>query len=199
MQLHHALETFGNLLDTRIGHDVFTTEDSIRYTFFAALLRESDLQPEDVVLEHPHPTISRAEVDTWVLPVNGREGLAVEFKYDRKIPSGQNAPRTQKAGKVFHDLYRLGQVPSTMRRLLIYVAGPEMTAYFKNHSNGLVNFFGLPKGNSVLIDSAFLAERSTTFVKSAAEVPNIEAFAVYSRSLPRNHELRVFEVRNVAS
>lgn len=199
MQLDLVLESFGNLLETRIGQGVFTTEDSIRYTFFAALMRESDLQPENVVLEHPHPTISRAEVDTWVPPSNGRQGLAVEFKYDRKIPSGHNTPRTQKAGKVFHDLYRLGQVPSTMQRLFIYVAGPEMTAYFKNHSNGLVNFFDLPKGKSERIDSAFLAERSATFVKSAAEVPNIYAVAMYARRLPMDHELRVFEVINVTS
>lgn len=199
MHIHNALETFGDLLDTRIGRNVFTTEDSIRYTFFAALLRESALQPADIVLEHRHPAISRAQVDTWIPPENGREGLAVEFKYDRKIPSDKNAPRTQKAGKIFHDLYRLGRIPSNMQRLLIYVAGAEMTAYFKNPSNGLVDFFGLPKGNSMLIDSAFLAERSATFVKSAGEVPNIKAVTLYSRSLSKNHELRVFEVHNAAS
>ena len=225
MHIHNALETFGDLLDTRIGRNVFTTEDSIRYTFFAALLRESALQPADIVLEYRHPAISRAQVDTWIPPENGREGLAVEFKYDRKIPSDKNAPRTQnefvrlavefkydrkipsdknaprtqKAGKIFHDLYRLGRIPSNMQRLLIYVAGAEMTAYFKNPSNGLVDFFGLPKGNSMLIDSAFLAERSATFVKSAGEVPNIKAVTLYSRSLPKNHELRVFEVHDAAS
>lgn len=199
MHINNALETFGDLLETRILSNVFTTEDSIRYTFFAALLRQSDLQPEDVVLEYPHPAISRAQIDTWIPPSNGRNGLAVEFKYDRKIPSGQNAPRTQKAGKVFHDLYRLGRLPFTMQRLFIYVAGPEMTAYFNNNSNGLADFFGLPQGNSMLIDSAYLAERSSTFVNSAAEVPNVQVFAVYSRSLSKNHELRVFEVRNAAS
>jgi hypothetical protein len=199
MAFDHILESFGDLLAIRFSRKVFTTEDSVRYTLFAALLRNPDFQPEAIVLEQAHPAIPRAEVDMWIPPTNMHDGLAVEFKYDREIPSARNAPRTQKAGKVFHDIYRLGLLPSTMQRLFVYVASAEMVSYFQNRSNGLTDFFDLPKGKSILIDSAFLAGRSNTFTRSIAEVPNVAATMLHSRSLPSKHVLRVFEVRNVPS
>ena len=60
---------FAQLLRKRFGQGVYTTEDSIRYTFFAALLAKSDLEAQDVVLEYPHPQIPGAEVDTLLTSV----------------------------------------------------------------------------------------------------------------------------------
>ena len=45
---------FAQLLRKRFGQGAYTTEDSIRYTFFAALLVKSDFEAQDVVLEYPH-------------------------------------------------------------------------------------------------------------------------------------------------
>lgn len=199
MDLRPAIDAFASLLETRIDRGVFTTEDSIRYTFFAALLSQTSLRPEDIVLEQPHPNIPRAEIDTWISAANGANGAAVEFKYDRQIPSAHNGPRTQKAGKVFHDFYRLGRLSPDMRRYFVYVADVEMTSYFSNPSNNLAGFFNLAEGRSLLIDSAFLSGRPATFVNSLGPVPNVEAISVCSRSLPNSHELRVFEVRNAAA
>ena len=45
-----AIAAFVPLLKTRLSASIFTTEDSVRYTFFAALLH-AGVQPEQVVLE----------------------------------------------------------------------------------------------------------------------------------------------------
>jgi hypothetical protein len=197
MPLHDALPEFGNLLEVRLSKGVYTTEDSVRYTLFVAILRTASLTPEEIVLEHPHPTIQRAQVDTWILPTAKRQGVAIEFKYDREIPSALNGPRTQKAGKVFHDIYRLGQVSREMRRIFVYLASSEMSTYFLNKSNGLSGFFSLPEGQSLHIDESYLQGKSTTFVQACGPVPGVTVKLVFSRSLPRHHELRMFEILDV--
>ena len=62
---------FAQLLRKRFEQGVYTTEDSIRYTFFAALLAKSDLEAQDVVLEYPHPQIPGAKVDTLLTSDRG--------------------------------------------------------------------------------------------------------------------------------
>lgn len=195
MNLTATLNTFGELLGHRFERGVFTTEDSIRYTFFASLLRHG-VECHDVILEHRHPTISRAQVDTWI-PGFGSGGLAVEFKYDREIPSGGNGPRTQKAGKLFHDLYRLGLMDRKAQRVLVYVAGQEMSGYFSNPSNSLQDFYSLGPSNNLSINAAYMAKRPKTFLDAAAETPNVAVTALYARNLPSQHTLRIYEVSNV--
>ncbi len=196
MGLSAVFDRFGELLLARLDGDAFTTEDSVRYTFFAALLEKGGIECHNVIMEYPHPSIPGAEVDTWIPSFDG-SGLAIEFKYDRDIPSGRNTPRTQKAGKVFHDLYRLGKIEPRVRRIFIYLAGPEMAGYFGNPTNGLSNFFLLPSGKSLVIDSAFLSGKSATFSASAGEIPNVVVTALYGRNLPRLHHVRGYEVKNV--
>jgi hypothetical protein len=62
--------------------------------------------------------IAGALVDTWI-PVLG---TALEFKYDRDIPSGRNTPHTQKAGTIFHDFFRLGRFSGAPHRVLVYIS-----------------------------------------------------------------------------
>jgi hypothetical protein len=95
-------------------------------------------------------TIARRNASTWNAKIDS-VGVAVEFKYDRSIPSGKNAPRTQKAGKVFHDLFRLGQIAPGMRRLFVYVTAREMATYFANPKNRLREFFTLANDRSLRI------------------------------------------------
>ena len=197
MTLPAVLERFGELLHTRLESDAFTTEDSVRYTFFAALLEKGGIDCHNVIMEYRHPSIPSAEVDTWIPSFDG-SGLAVEFKYDRDIPSGRNTPRTQKAGKVFHDLYRLGKIEPRMRRVFVYLTGLEMAGYFGNPTNGLTRFFLLPSGESLAIDSAFMAGKSATFTASVGEIPNVLVTGLYSRSLPRLHHVRAYEVKNAS-
>ena len=191
-------EHFGQLLDRRLAKSVFTTEDSVRYTFFAAVLKCENLNPEDIILEHRHPTISSAYVDTWIPAING-DGVALEFKYHRDIPSGSNANRTEQAGKIFHDLYRLGQFHPAARRVFVYLASSEMTNHFSSERNHLNEFFSLALGAALRIDEAFLAGRAKSFKSMVPTTPNIDVVSIFARSLPQNHQIRAYEVRAIVS
>jgi hypothetical protein len=193
MPLNATLKHFGDLLDLRLKREVFTTEDAVRYTFFAALLAKGGLYAHDVVLEHRHPSIAGAEIDTWA-PTFGGKGLAVEFKYDRALPGGKNTPRTQRAGHVFHDLYRLRMVPGEMQRVFVYLTGPEMAKYFSNPVNGLSGFFTLHAGHTLLIDADFMRTKAPSFVAACQETPDVQVSQLHSRSLPLEHQLRIYEV-----
>ena len=59
MFLENIIKRFSDLLFSRLDKDVFTTENSVRYTFFAALQESGQFQPVDAILEFPHPDIER--------------------------------------------------------------------------------------------------------------------------------------------
>ena len=120
---------FAKLLDTRLKVGVLTTEDSVRYTFFASALH-NNISPDAVILEFPHPAIPRAQIDTWMPDFHGVT-VAIEFKYDREPPGGKNQPKTQKAGSVFEDLRRLLLVSMSTDAVcyFVYVTTEEMNVY----------------------------------------------------------------------
>ena len=63
----------------------------------------STFDPNDIIMEYPHNRIKNAQVDTYIPNYEGKE-VIIEFKYDRALPSGKNAPQPQKAGKHFNDM-----------------------------------------------------------------------------------------------
>ena len=186
---------FAQLLRKRFGQGAYTTEDSIRYTFFAALLAKSDFEAQDVVLEYPHPQIPGAEVDTLLTSVRGAP-VAIEFKYDRQIPSGHALPRPQNAGELFKDMSRLAQLRGTPDplRLLVYCTDSTMATYFKKPANGHTPFFNVADGERVTIDAAYIASKPATFRKSLGSELRVELTCRWSEALPNEHQLRVYEV-----
>jgi len=124
-----VFEQFTSFLNERLTKGLHTTEDSVRYSFFAALMQSEGVSPSDVVQEYPHNTIRNAKVDTYIPHYDGGEAI-FEFKYHRAIPSGKNSPRPQKAGQLFRDVYRLIQFKSTGKclRLLVYLTDTEMVS-----------------------------------------------------------------------
>ncbi len=197
--MESILAAFSSLLRERLSRETFTTEDSIRYTFFAALLRDSHLAPHDIVLEYPHPQIPGAEVDTF-LPVFGGRPLAIEFKYDRRIPSGASVPRPQNAGELFKDisrLIRLDMKPEPVR-VLVYLTDAVMAGYFANPKNGHAAFFGLPCGQRLRIDSTYISGKATTFQRNAGADLAAILECRWSEELPRGHHLRIYEVLAIA-
>jgi hypothetical protein len=131
MHIADTFKQFSALLGERLRLGVLTTEDSIRYTFYIALLSSGDMKHTDVILEHPHPLIPGAEIDTIIRGVNGRQPLAVEFKYDRGNPGGTNQNRTQRAAAVVGDMFRLVKVPNS-------VAGGQILCLRHRRRNGKV-------------------------------------------------------------
>jgi hypothetical protein len=146
---------FSSLIHTRLSTSIHTTEDSIRYTFFVALLNHTNLKPHDIVLEYPHPTIS-GESDTFIPSLNGQP-VVIEFKYDRDIPSGSSVPKTQNAGELFADIYRLSKFTALPEpeRFLVYCTDQIMAQYFRKPANRYSGFFDLACGHTMLIDQKF--------------------------------------------
>jgi hypothetical protein len=64
--LNKTFQLFTEYMKLRFMKNVLCTEDSVRYTFFASLLKTTTLNPEDIILEYPHPSIRGAEVDTVI-------------------------------------------------------------------------------------------------------------------------------------
>lgn len=196
MDAQAVLEEFAALLRTRFESGTFTTEDSVRYTFYAAALRHG-VQPGEVILEYPHPAISGGEVDTLISAAQGRSAIALEFKYDRANPGGANQNRTQRAAAVFVDIFRLARIPGTtvQRRYFVYVTDEEMAGYFRNPANRLDAVFNAPVGSKVRITPQMYAQSAATFRNRVAQHEcSCDVTSVLSRDLPSGVFLRSFEV-----
>jgi hypothetical protein len=198
-QLQHALAPglikFAELMGRRLQRGVFTTEDSVRYTFFIAIVEALGIDPADIVLEYPHTKIARAKIDTWI-PAFGGRAFAIEFKYDRPIPSKTNQPRTQKAGNLVKDLFRLAQIHShsAVDALFVYLTSKEMAAYLGSAVNGLTEIFNPKEGSALRIDDRYLASRARTLRNAAGAITPCNIEVLLSRSLPGEYELRVYAV-----
>ena len=104
-KLQSGFQKFGVLLDDRFSKDVFTKEDSVRYTFFHAISSDLELIPSDIILESVHPNIEGAEIDMLIPEKKDCPELVFEFKYDVKRLSMPASPF--KAGHLFADIFRL--------------------------------------------------------------------------------------------
>lgn len=196
--IYEILQLFAKLMKERFVKGIFTTEDSVRYTFFYSLTKIGNLSPSDIILEHPHPYIPRAEVDLYVPAKNEMPELFFEFKFDRKIPSEKNAPRPQKAGKIFADIMRLALVKpnSNSQRYLVYVTDWEMASYFMNENNRLDDFFNLLPEEKLIIDKKFVTMHCETFVKTVGStIVTSEIKCRLSKKFEQNIWLRIYQVQ----
>lgn len=190
-----AIGVFEDLLNRRMATGVHTTEDGVRYTFFAALLK-SGTAPEKVALEYPHPKIKRAQIDTVLFDGIGQPALAIEFKYDREIPSGSATPRPMKAGDLFADLVRLSQFPDPCERLFVYVTDSIMANYLRGQPKPLSDFFNLSPGEFLDLTSGSFVNLTKTFREQMGVWPaQLRIVNAAKRELPRAHHLRVYEIQ----
>jgi len=190
--MREVLEEFSILLRERLSKKTYTTEDSVRYTFFVALLKQTNIAPHEIILEYPHPKITGAEVDTYI----PSRGLILEFKYDRQIPSGKNSPRPQKAGKLFNDIYRLVRfdVDPNSTHWFIYLTDSEMAAYLRNERNGFKDFFELQVGELLRVDKTYIFSISVTFQRTVGGFFSADIKCIMSEKMPKEHELRIYEI-----
>ena len=178
---------FATLLETRVCHDVWTTEDSVRYTFFAAMLR-NNVEPHEVVQEYPHRVLGgEKKVDTWMPDFHGK-AVAIEFKYD---PSrGTTLNETQRAGAVFEDLRRLQLLSDDAVCYFVYVAMKEMDRHFRNRHEEL---YGLVQGESIEIRRSYFADKPSTFMGKVDGVFEARVTGVVNQRF-LGHNLRVYNV-----
>jgi hypothetical protein len=203
MRLNHVLEYFTELVKRRLEYDVHTTEDSVRYMFFYSLLEKTDVYPYEVMLEYPHPWLAGTdnlplEVDMYIRSTDKRDGLIVELKYDRRLPSGNHMNTPQRAGKLFNDLYRLNafNTEDNATRLLIYLTDDEMAGYLKRRQ-GIGDFYKLNVGEFLVVDNSLVKDMPNQFKKAIPGELNLSVRCLWvNTSLPKQHELRVFEVQS---
>ena len=188
---------FAGLLEKRFSDEIYTNEDCIRYLFFSSLLTHTEISPNEIVLEYPHPSFARKAVDTYIPPAQGREGMVAEFKYDRNVSSERNKSRSRQAGQIFADIGRLACFSITdkaIRRYLIYVTDGEMQRYFRNPQNGFEWFLDAEIGCEMLLDPGQLNDLSATFRKNAGKIdPQASITLIYGAELP-GHVLRIYEI-----
>ncbi|MDH7943689.1 hypothetical protein QGM61_07635 [Pseudohongiella sp. SYSU M77423] len=195
--MRKAFDKFSELLELRLASKVSTTEDSVRYTLFAAML-SNGISPDEVVLEFPHPAIERGQIDTWLPNFRGRP-VSIEFKYDRDPPSGKNQPKTQKAGSVFRDIHRqlLTCQKTNAECYFVYVTTKEMAVYFNNPNNGYQTIFGLQPDQKFQIDHGYFSGKPMTFMTSLGGEFEAGITCIISKSLPHDHELRIYKIEAI--
>ncbi|MDE0509208.1 MAG: hypothetical protein OXI17_11305 [Gammaproteobacteria bacterium] len=195
--MRKIFEEFADLLDKRLEEKVPTTEDSVRYTLFASML-QNKIDPNEIELEHPHPMIDGAQIDTWLRDFGGNP-VGIEFKYDRPAQGTSKAiiNKTERAGAVFEDLRRLQLLTSSERPVecyLVYVTSEEMNKYFNSQRNCHVGFYCLSPGYSFDIESIYFKDRPDSFLKKIKGAFEARVTGVLSRDISREHYLRVYRV-----
>ncbi len=188
---------FCKLLEARFKGKILTTEDSVRYTFFASMLY-NNVEPDTVILEFPHPNIPKAKIDTWMPNFHGN-AVAIEFKYDRDPPGGKNQPKTQKAGSAFRDLRRLQLINTNpyAARYFVYVTTKKMDTYFRNPDNGHKEIYELPPCRSVNIKESYFSDKPKSFMDKLEEPFEAKITNALKSSLPGDHFLRIYEVGSI--
>jgi hypothetical protein len=200
-KIDDVFQSFAELLENRLSKGRFTTEDSVRCTFFHCLTACWNIDPSDIILEYPHPRVSGAEVDAYLVPKDKQLGIAFEFKFDRKIPSGRNLPRPQKAGKIFADIFRLARfgTENSVHLFFVYLTDDEMATYMQNPSNQLADFFGMMQGQRLVIDERYVTKHSPTFVNAAGSyVTGCELVCHLNGVFHSGYWIRIYEVKSTS-
>ena len=197
MTLDKAFDAFAVLLQERFASGVLTTEDSVRYTFYAALTQTCGLRHTDIVLEYPHPAKALKKVDTVVMATARQPSMAFEFKYDRRMEQGTTMNRTQRAGKLFEDIFRLAALPANSAELkyLVYVTDIVMAHYFRREQNRFDHVFELAAGTYIDLHERYFdgyRKSMTAIIAEVACACRVSLF--FSRELPGNHFIRVYKV-----
>ena len=204
--MEEIYQEFSFLLHNRLSKKIHTTEDSIRYTFFHCLTNSGQFLPSDIIVEYPlkhrdehnmegSSKNSHEKIDTYIPPKNDKIGLAFEFKYDREIPSGKNSPKTQNAGSIFNDVFRLASFKreENLHRYFIYVTKKGMGTYF-NNSQCLADFFNLPTGTTYNLDQTTFDNLAFSFRNKVKTFVPCTIIGVFKYNNAPDFWLRIYEI-----
>ena len=150
-------KVFRDFCDSLQKRTCVTSEDTIRYYWFAAMLEnDADYDLNNYSLEYPYllkkdffskdlkGSIAKKELD--FLYNNGEECYCIEIKFHRNPDPDSTYAHPDAAGSLFNDLIRLSVfqpgkayersseelvvLPKATRRFLLYVTDDEMNQYF---------------------------------------------------------------------
>jgi hypothetical protein len=205
--LENAFESFKKLLEERLQRNTCRCEADTGSEFFLTLVK-SGVGHADVLFEVNHPAPEnialradkRKKIDLVITPALDQQWqAAIEFKYDHRLDAG--GTKTQKAGALLGDIFRLAAIPSKKfpNKYLVYVTDPDMQTYWRHNNVEGVNYL-LDTDNQDLASENLLGGEETlsTKIKQSlgAIVPpaSCSVQIVYSADLPNRHVLRIFQI-----
>ena len=161
-----VLATFRQELSQCLESGAWTLESDVRDAFVNALVSVGGTQSQ-IQREAPHVTLPRSygwiDLLVWDVPVGSQ--CAIEFKYDRGIPSGYNQPKTQKAGAIFADFIRRLHWPTSDQRLFVYATDSEMRNYLTASPTILSRVLQEAPGASIDLDSTSFRDLPKTITQ----------------------------------
>jgi hypothetical protein len=187
-----ALAEFAKLLKRRLERSIPTNEDTVRYTFYYALIEGLKLKPEDIMVEPPHEKIARARLDLKTFELE----YSFEFKYENiQLTTKDESTSGQLPMRMFSDVFRLATLHAAGKEpVFIYLTARWGKNYLRNTKWKLVEAFNLPVGNSLLIDESYLKERPHILTRNIGNIVPCRINSIYSCCLPNEHALRVYRV-----
>jgi hypothetical protein len=207
--LHATFSTFADELKERLHRGVHTTEDAVRYTLFASLIKNLNLQLYEIILESRHPAGDGRLVDLIVPETSERTGLSLEFKYhrtrkgkvilDAEQRKGTTLATTAHAGALVNDLMRSAFLASAQTRaFVVYLTDSVMDGYWTRHADRYEGtFYAAEDGQWVFIGDEFIESQPATF---RHKIPDrydfsFEVRTVLKASVGHGHVVRIFEIR----
>jgi len=212
-------ETFADALTKRFaeqkkrGGDFRVAEDTIRYFFFDAAVQKGGLKASDFWLEGhffgKEESRKNLELDALILPEDGRNPVAIEFKYDRLGENTDSGAETSSAGAIYRDLNRLASLSSPAKeRLFVYVAEARMKNYFSGGNTQWgksVETLPLEGGTTAVISAKAVRELNGkdgcgTFYNGATDdgrfafEQDISVTRLFSQECGENEFLYIFKV-----
>ncbi|MBM3245279.1 MAG: hypothetical protein FJZ15_05750 [Candidatus Omnitrophica bacterium] len=197
--MKEIFNNFKSLLSQRLLKNIFTTEDSVRYTFFHSLITEGNYKPEDIILEQPckNRKFKNDRLDLYIVPKNLNRALAFEFKYNRN----KSGTYTSDAGSLFWDFFKLNneRLSNRASAYLIYLFDEQMKKYFSSPKNNLQDLLTMSEGERLLINRKYVEKFPKSFVSWVKGsdydyITNCTIRIVFSCSLPKRHHLRIYKV-----
>ena len=145
-----------------------------------------------------HPNIEGAEIDMLIPENKDYPELVFEFKYDVKRSS--TSARTAKAGHLFADIFRLFLYKKEHQKskcFLIYVTSLEQANYLSKKENRLNDFFNLPTGQTLQINSDYVKNHADTFVNAAKAygIHECKILSCLNTDLENSHYVRIYEIQ----
>jgi hypothetical protein len=192
-----ALELFRELSQERLKRQRTLTEDEIQDSLNYSLITRATLAEFEIRMEFEHPGFPGKKLDSYIAASDSHGAAAWEVKYDRKPPGGRNQPRSNKAGALINDIFRLAGFSDDqeLERILIYVTDQEMAGYYRNPRSQFGSFFDLAPGESFTLTPGWVASLSAS-VKKWIKAPGkpCHVNTVYSAQLSDSVALRVYAV-----
>jgi hypothetical protein len=149
-------------------------------------------------LNYEHPSFAGKKIDIYLPSYAGQDAVACELKYDRRIPSGHNQPRTMKAGAILNDAFRLAHFSPTdeVERFLVYLTDSEMFKYLAGMKGEFSRLFVESNRPRSFVDDKFVQN----FADSAQKMLKVPLLTctlvtVLSRDLAWDHHLFVLLVK----